>query len=99
MRSYLISRNIELNITKRQNFTIIGNNLSQASRNFQIIFAAVKHFFEELRFETSFTLQLEKFLICSAGTWRSTVPMIEQQLILFLETLIMNTASGRCRLE
>jgi hypothetical protein len=52
-----------------------------------MLFAAVTHLVEGLRFETLLTLKTEKSLFCLVGTWRPAVPVTEQS-ILFLKRLI-----------
>jgi hypothetical protein len=55
-----------------------------------MLFAAVMHLVEGLRFEVLLTFKVEKSLICLVGTRIPTVSIIEQQIILFLKTLIRN---------
>jgi hypothetical protein len=64
--------------------------LIKTSRDWQM-FAAVSHHAEGLRHVTLLTLQEEKSLICLGGTRRPTIPIIEQDSILFLETLTDST--------
>jgi DNA-binding TFAR19-related protein (PDSD5 family) len=64
-----------------------------------MLFAAVTHLVEGLSLEALLTLNVEKSLIWLVGTRRLTVSITEQQLILFLKTLIRNKASRCCRLE
>jgi hypothetical protein len=52
------------------------------------MFAAVTHLVEGLSLEALLTLKVETSLICLVGTRKPTVSIIEQQLILFLKTLI-----------
>jgi hypothetical protein len=68
-------------------------------RDLQMLFAAITHPVEGLSLETFLTLKVEKSLSCFAGICKPTVYIIEQQLILFLKTLIRNKASKCCRLE
>jgi hypothetical protein len=67
--------------------------LLQMSRDLQMLFAAIAHLVEGLSLDTFFTLKVEKSLICFAGICKPTLPLIEQQLILFLKTLIRNKTS------
>jgi hypothetical protein len=71
-------------------------DLLKTSRDLQMLFAAVIHLAEG---EALLALKVEKSLICLVGTRRPTVSTIEEQLILFLETLTRNRASRFCRLE
>jgi hypothetical protein len=52
-----------------------------------MLFAAVTLLAGGLILETLLTLNVEKYLICLLATWRPTLYIIEQQLILFLKTL------------
>jgi hypothetical protein len=61
-------------------------------------FSAVAQVDEGLSLEALLTLRVENFLICLVGTQRPTASMIEEQLILFLETLTRNSTS-ECFLE
>jgi hypothetical protein len=73
--------------------------LLKMSRDLQMLFAAITHLVEGLSIETFLTLKVEKSLICFAGIRKPTLPLIEQQLILFLITLTRNKASMCCRLD
>jgi DNA-binding TFAR19-related protein (PDSD5 family) len=64
-----------------------------------MLFAAVTHLAEGVSLEILLALKVETFLICLVGTRGLTVFITEQQLILFLKTLIRNKASRYCRLE
>jgi hypothetical protein len=50
----------------------------------------VTHLDEKLSLEKLFTIKIVKSLICLVGTQIPTVSIIEQQLILSLETLTQN---------
>jgi hypothetical protein len=54
-----------------------------------MLFAAITHLLEGLSLDTFFTLKVEKSLICFVGICKPTVSITEQQLILFLKTIII----------
>jgi hypothetical protein len=65
----------------------------------RVLFAAATHIAEGLNLDTLLTLKVEKSLIFLVGIRRPTLSIIEQQLIVFLKTLIRNKASRYCCLE
>jgi hypothetical protein len=78
--------------------------LFKTSRNRQMLLAAVIQL-EEQNLGTLLRLKAERSLIFLVrtrkpmSTRRTAVPIIEQQFILYLKTLIRNKAPGYCRLE
>jgi hypothetical protein len=62
------------------------------------MFEAATHLVQGRSLETLLTLKAEKSQICSVGTRRLRVSVVEQQSVLFLKTLIRNEASMVCRL-
>lgn len=67
--------------------------LLKTFKDMQMLFKAVPHLVQALSVETLLTSKVEKSLICSVGTRRPIASIMEQQSILFLETLIGNEAS------
>jgi hypothetical protein len=57
-----------------------------------MLFVDMTHLVEELSLETLLTLKVETSVICLVVTRRPTIPLLEQESILFLKTLIRNKA-------
>jgi hypothetical protein len=53
--------------------------------NVHMLFAAVTHVVEGLSLEALLTLKVEKSVICSVGTRRPTISIIEQEAVMFLK--------------
>jgi hypothetical protein len=62
--------------------------LIKTSGDLQMLFVAVTHLAEGPSLNTLLALNVGKSLICLVGTWRPTVSVTNQQLILFLKRLI-----------
>jgi hypothetical protein len=55
--------------------------LLKMSRDLQVLFGAITHLVEGLSLETFLTLKVEESLICFAGICKSTVSIIEKQVV------------------
>jgi hypothetical protein len=68
----------------KKNFKV-DSACNKTSRDLQMLLAAVVYLAEGLTLQTLLTLKVEKLLIISMVTWRSTISFMEH-LILFLKT-------------
>jgi hypothetical protein len=73
--------------------------LLKTFRDLHMLFATATHLIEGLSSETLLTIKLERSLIFLVRIRRPTVSITEQQLIVFLKSLIINKASRFCRME